>query len=532
MSEQVIIRPFEGFQEQFVRSNVDVVIGGGQLGAGKTFGAALLCAEPSLDPRFRACFLRNNLDDLKAGGGILDTFRECYGNGVSIVESGNPHVDFASGARVDVTHIADQTKKKLEQRFKGRQYDVIYLDELTGFNWECFTFLFSRNRGKASFTGKIRATTNPKRNHWLRTFLDWYIGYDGQIIPERSGVVRYFFNAGDTEKEVVWGNTKEEVYQKAKIQIDEFIKNNKGKSGKITYKNVIKSFTFLLGRTSDNKALGEDYAGSVAAMGGRSAAENSGNWNVDTEEDLNAPITSADANMVFMNDPRVNGDKWVTADLADVGVDNFVALAWDGFHVIDALILCKTVPKQNAERLEAFAAKHDIANSHIIYDATRALYINDYIPDAIPYISGKKPYGLYGRMAVRLKDECFLRLVEMIKRGDLTIDEKVARRIYEHQKLKENVTIQNEFLEECAVVRFKEATNGKKTLLSKHEMNARLGKSRSMDFIDPCAMRMLPVLEYPYGEELVRSIPLQQDYLDDDDNYYIRESIFDENTWR
>ena len=69
------------------------------------------------------------------------------------------------------------------------------------------------------------------------------------------------------------------------------------------------------------------------------------------------------------------------------------------------------------------------------------------------------------------------------------------------------------------------------TLLSKHEMNSKLGKSRSMDFVDPCAMRMLPVLEYPYGEELVRSIPLHQD-VDDDEDFYSRESIFDDDTWR
>ena len=115
-----IIRPHAGFQEKFVRTNVDVCFGGGQLAGGKSFGAILSVAEPSLDSRFRAVFLRNNLGDLKSGGGVLDGFREAYGQGCKIIESGDPHVDFPSGARIDVTHIADQTKAKLEQRFKGR----------------------------------------------------------------------------------------------------------------------------------------------------------------------------------------------------------------------------------------------------------------------------------------------------------------------------------------------------------------------------------------------------------------------------
>lgn len=499
-----------------------------------TCGAVLSVAEPSADSRFRAVFVRNNLGDLKSGGGILDEFKNIYGSSVNVVESGDPHVDFPSGARIDVTHIADQTKERVLQRFKGRQYDLIYFDEGTGFTWECFTAVYSRNRGMASWTGKVRMTTNPKRNHWLREFLDWYIGLDGFIMPERNGVIRYFYINGETVKDVVWGDSKEEVYQKCKIQIDKTLRKFNGANGTATYKDMIKSFTFYLGTMAENKAvLGNNsgYVGSVAVMGGREAQANlEGNWNVDVDEDLNATIPSTDANQVFLSDEQRNGDRWVTCDLADVGDDNFVALAWDGFHIIDCLILSKTLPRQNAERLELFAMKHDVSNSHIIYDATRALYINDYIPEAIPFVSGRKPMGLYGRMAVRLKDECYLRLVEMIKRHELSMSDDVASRVYEHQRLKENVTIQNEFLEECAVVMFKDSPNGKKTLYSKKEMNARLGRGRSMDLLDPCAMRMLPVLDFAYGDELVKSMQLYQEEEDDRESSF--ESIFDESSWR
>ena len=107
-----VIRPQAGFQEEFVRSNVDIVFGGGSVGSGKTFGAALICAEPSLNPHFRGLFLRNNLGDLRSGGGVLDTFREAYGNGVDVVESGEPRVTFANGSRIDVTHVSDQSRRR------------------------------------------------------------------------------------------------------------------------------------------------------------------------------------------------------------------------------------------------------------------------------------------------------------------------------------------------------------------------------------------------------------------------------------
>lgn len=497
---------------------------------GKTFAAVLSIAEAVDDPNFRGVFLRNNLNDLKSGGGILDTFRDIYGKSVTIVESGDPSATFASGAKCDITHVADQSRDKVLQRFKGRQYDYIYFDEGTGFTWETFVTICSRNRGRAKWTGKIRMTTNPDRNHWLRTFLDWYIGIDGFIREDREGVVRYFYMSGETVKDVVWGDTKEECYHKCKIDIDRKLRKINGKTGNATYKDMIKSFTFYLGRMSENKAsLGNNggYVGTVAMSGGRNAEQLlEGNWNVSPDEDLNAVIPSDIANKVFVVDPQINNDRWITADLADSGTDNFLCLYWNGFHVEDILILGRTTPRENAERLLAFADKHDVPNSHIIYDGIRGLYINDYIPEAIPYISNMKPMGMYGRMALRLKDECYLRLVEMMKRGEMSFADDVANKTYEHALLKERITVQNEFLEECAVVRFKDAQSGKKTLLSKKEMNQMLGRGRSMDLLDPCAMRMYPVLSLPYGDELVGTM---QDFDDDDDDS--NNNIYDETLW-
>lgn len=537
--EQVIIKPHAGFQEKFVRSNVDVCFGGGCLNAGKTAGAVLMCGEPSLDPKFRAVFLRNNLGDLKSGGGILDEFRSMYRGGVEVIESGDPRVVFPSGARIDVTHIADQSREKVRQRFKGRQYDLIYFDEMTGFSWDCFTEVCTRNRGTAKWTGKIRGTTNPERDHWLRVFLDWYIGVDGFIREDREGVVRYFYMAGATVKDVVWGDSKLEVYRQCKADIDRKLARINGKNGKATWESMIKSFTFYLGRMSENiSSIGnnENYVGTVAMSGGANAEQLlEGNWNVSSKDSIETAIPNDMARQVFMNDPATNGDKWITCDLADVGTDNFTAIAWDGFHIYDMLVVGKTTPRQNAELLLNFAKKHDIGTSHIIYDGTRGLYINDYIPDAIPFISAKKPEGMYYLEARSLKEECYMRLAEAIKRGEFSIADEVANSKYEHQKVKEYITIQNEFLEECAVVYFIDAGSGKKRMPSKKEMNAKLGKERSMDVLDPCAMRMYPCLEYAYGDELIKTASWYRDDEEDDDEYdkfgFKRQSIFDETLW-
>ena len=507
---------------------------------GKTAGAVLMCAEPSQDSRFRGVFLRNNLGDLKSGGGILDEFRSMYRGGVEVVESGDPRVVFPSGARIDVTHIADQNREKVRQRFKGRQYDLIYFDEMTGFTWECFTEVCTRNRGTASWTGKIRGTTNPERDHWLRIFLDWYIGIDGFIREDREGVVRYFYMAGATVKDVVWGDSKEEVYRQCKADIDRKLAKINGKTGKATWENMIKSFTFYLGRMSENvSSIGnnENYVGTVAMSGGANSEQLlEGNWNVSSKDMIETAIPNDMARQVFLNDPATNGDRWITCDLADVGTDNFTAIAWDGFHIYDMLVVGKTTPRQNAELLLNFAKKHDIGPSHIIYDGTRGLYINDYIPDAIPFVSAKKSEGMYYLEARNLKDECYMRLAEAIKRGEFSIADEVANRKYEHQRLKETISIQNEFLEECAVVYFVDAGSGKKRMPTKKEMNAKLGKERSMDVLDPCAMRMYACLEYVYGEELIKTASWYKDTEDDDEDEYDRygfkkQTIYDDTLW-
>lgn len=487
-----------------------------------TFGSILSVAEPCLDPLFRATFFRRTFGQLKQAGGIVDDMKAAYGKEVSVTISEAPRATFSSGAYVEMQQINDENPKKVIEKFKGLQSDAIYFDELTGFEWFTFTYLMSRCRGKGKWTGKIRATTNPSRRHWLRTFLNWYIRPDGTVDPEKSGVVRYFYIYGEKVDEVAWGDTKEEVYEKAKIAIDRKIASFRGK---VSYKNLIKSFTFILGNLVENTALtegNEGYVGSVAATGGKmSQALAEGNWNVDVDSDEEAPISDANANAVAVTDPQMNNDLWITSDLADTGTDNFLALAWNGFHLMDILILTKSTPRQNAEALQIFAQKHNVADNHIIYDAIRGTYINDYIEDAIPFVSYRAPMGLYARLAYNLKSECYLRLVKMINDHRISISDEVAQSRYVHAKLNQNIMVITEFVEECSVVRFKDMPSGKKQLLAKKEMNAMLGKGRSMDLLDPVAMRMLPVLDLPYGDELSGTVrDDDEDEGDEDENIY------------
>lgn len=472
-----------------------------------TFAAILMVAEPSLDSNFRAVFTRRNLGDLKAGGGIVDDFKKAYGNYVTVKSSDNPRIQFPSGAFVDCNHIADENPDKLLERIKGWQYDLGYMDELTSYEFSTFSLLGTRIRGKGKWSGKRRGTTNPKRSHWTRKMLDWYIGFNGFILPERDGVVRYYYQSGKTVDDLVWGSTPEEVYALCKQSIDERLATL---GGKWTYKNMVNSFVFYLGRMGENQSsLGNNasYVGAVAAVGGNRAKQLiEGNFNVDEDEQDDIPIPSGKAQDVFStNDEARNGDHWITVDLADVGSDNVVALYWDGFHIDDAMILTSSTPRKNYERIALFAKQHDVPDNRIIYDAIHASYMYDYMPSAQPFISSGSTVGVYALQADRLKDECYMRLIDVVNRGEMSCSERVAKMRYYHKGISQEYTFQSEFLEECSVVRTYETPRGKKKLMTKKEMNKALGKGRSMDVLDPCAIRMFPVLQYQYGDELAET---------------------------
>lgn len=494
------------FQEHFVRSNVDFCIGGSGMGLGKSYAALLMAAEPSLDTDFRMVYLRRNIGDLKSGGSGTDEVQKIYRDCGELKSSDSPRFTFYNKSFIDFTHMANQKKEEVLERVRGWQYSCVYLDEGTGFDWDTIKIIFSRNRGGGKWTGKMRLTCNPKKTHWLRIFCDWYIDpVTGFPIPERDGVVRYFYIAGEKVTDVVFGDTPEEVYSRCRYQIEPILEKMNSTGDKFTYHSLVKSMTFYSGKLSDNKELLKNnpgYIGSVAAMGERNALANlQGNWNVDLDDDSEIPIPSAVARDIQNADPQTTGELWITADLADYGGDNLIVLAWNGFHIIDIVMISKSTPRGNAIEIQKMAEKWGIADKHVIFDAVNGRYIMDYLPDAIPFYSPKKPFGMYTRDVASLKDACYKRLIHMIHHKLISFEDDILHSRYRHSKLREEIDILTEFIEECSVVRFIDLGNGKVRLMQKREMNKNLGKGRSMDLLDAIAMRLFSVLKYEYGTE-------------------------------
>lgn len=524
-----VIKPHEGSQDLFVRSNVDIAFFGGNLGGGKTAGAILANAEPGLDPNYRAVFFRKTYGELKSGGGVLDEFSKLYGDSVTVTKSENPRIIFKnSGAWVECRQIADENRDKVRETFKGAQYDAAFFEELTGFQFYTFNYIASRVRGSGKWSGKVRATTNPSKYHFVRKMLDWYIGDDGFAIKERSGVVRYVYLDGDSVDDYIWGDSKEEVYRKAKRSID--LKLASLNNDRITYENLIKSFTFYLGNLSENTTLLEsnpDYVGNVSGDEGDALLR--GNWNYEPNEEVEMPIKANAARCVDENIPARNGLKYICVDLADTGTNATVIGVFDGLHLYDAHVLTSSTPRENCTWIKRMAEKHGIADSHIIYDAQRAAYVIDYLPNAVPYYSFSPSRGMIRREYKRRKDENYARLVDAINRGEFSMSEDVAEITFERTKMGV-MTFKQKFIGECAVVQWSEDNlSGKKYLLSKKQMIRGLGKGESMDVLDMCHMVMSVYDRCELGAEL--EVGRQKAY--EATKEYGEEicNIYDDSTW-
>lgn len=467
-----------------------------------TSAAVLALAYYVDNPRYRALYVRKNLGELKGGGSMMEEFTKLYPSPIiaRTTMSDNPEVEFVGGCKVVMTHMANENINDITERVKGWQYDFIYFDELTAYQWSTFTYLFSRNRGSSGEKPIIRATTNPKRNSWVRKFIDWYVDENGFIDPERDGVIRYFYYAGGAVEDVIWGDTKEEVYQKCKERIDRQIKASR------TYDrsplDFIKSFTFYSGKIGDNQILLKaqpEYLGSLAMAGGAQAEQLlEGNWNVDAEEDSDSIISPELAYSIFENDSQATEKKYITADIAMGGGDNFVALVWQGFHIVDFVVLSDKISSPEIiNAIKALQERYDIGNFNVIYDSVGlGRFISGFISGAVAYNSNNSATKLGKAKYDRIKTECAFKLAEMIEARSISIDPKLANRVYKHKNIKELRTFKQEFIIESKVLKTKMQDNGKVALISKKEMGALLGKGRSPDIIDPMIMRMVVDLDF------------------------------------
>jgi len=494
------IEPQPGYQQIALSSKADIVIGGAAAFVGKTFALLLDPLRHVHIPNFGGVIFRRTSVQIRNEGGLWDTSVKLYP--VLRGEARESSLDwkFPSGAKLSFRHL-EYEKNKYD--WQGAQIPFLGFDELTHFTESMFFYLLSRNRSNCGVKPYVRATCNPDPESWVYKLIEWWIDKDtGYPILERRGVLRYFIKYGS---DYIWGDTYDEVYEKAEHIIEPMIKQSGLKA-----RDFIKSITFVSGSIYDNKkglAYDPSYPGNLLSQDEDTRKQLlEGIWKIsNTPNDIyeHSAFMGLFENIKFSE----NIGKFITADIAMKGSNKLVVGYWEGFELVDIAIMDKSDGKQVIELISDMARKYSVENRYICYDADGVgSYVDGFIKGAIPFNGGVSALSVKDEMSGRLikenyfnlKTQCFYRSGNRVAQGNMKINKKVADKMYDNQ-----MTIRQRFMfERKAIKRDKVDNDGKLRIISKDEMKIKLNGD-SPDLMDMFMMREIfelkPKMVFAYG---------------------------------
>lgn len=251
----MIIQAQPGPQQKFLSCPADVAFYGGAAGGGKTM--ALLLEPLHYSTRikgFTSVIFRRTFPEITNPGGLWDESLNLYP--MAGGKSSGLKWNWDNGSWLKFSHMQHD---KDVHAWQGSQIAFIGFDELSHFSQRQFFYMLSRNRSGCGVRPYVRATMNPDPDSWVREFISWYLDDDGDPIPERSGVIRWFArHKGNIE----WADTREELEAREMKP---------------------KSFTFIAATVFDNKILldkNPEYLANLEALLPHERAQLlGGNWN-------------------------------------------------------------------------------------------------------------------------------------------------------------------------------------------------------------------------------------------------------------
>jgi hypothetical protein len=482
----------EEFQEPVLLSEANLILIGGSRGSGKSFSLVLDPLYDTHNPNFAAIFFRKQLSEVEKG---------LYAEGMKMYPKLGATMTklkakFPSGATIDYDHLQNESTVEIERRFKGLSIPAFYFDEIDQIKFDTIKRVIESNRNPYGIRNRIIGTCNPAPQNWLRTFIDWYIDETGYINPERDRKYRYFYIYGTEVTDIIWGNTKDEVLEKAAFYIDAAWNPAFEESGLTKY-DMVKSLQFIKGDLSSNKILlksDPNYLASVAQGGASSIARNlKGNWNV--LEDGEELVKRAEMEKMFdeYRPALRSGTKYLTIDVALQGLDNFVAVYWDGLHIEDVFVKEKLDAPQAFEFVSSLKNELGVKEENIFYDSIGNGQVLSGFRRAHPIFAQSAPIGK--EIAYdNLKSQVMYNYGKYLIEAKITCSPQAANKLFNYgkgqkrQKLTFHEILQNErralMLSESA---------GKTRMKNKKEMRAILGVSP--DFMEAVAYRMVAELD-------------------------------------
>lgn len=280
-----VLAPASKKQEMLLCSDADIIIYGGAVGGGKTYGGLLRHLRWINDPYYRGFIIRKHSVTLNKAGGVIDEAKSLYKEFDPRVVYKTKEMKFVwpSGAEIAFAHL--DTEEDAE-KFRGLQLSAAMIDEATQISEENVLVILSRLRTKAKMKTSLFLTCNPSPTSFIRRWIDWWITPKGEENagrpnPERDGKIRWFIRQNN---EMIWGDSKEELVE---------LYGNRDENG-VLYPDTSEkqhcrplSLQFISATIFDNKPLLLSNPGYLASLQGLKRVKRErdlyGNWDIREE---------------------------------------------------------------------------------------------------------------------------------------------------------------------------------------------------------------------------------------------------------
>ena len=239
---------------------------------------------------------------------------------------------------------------------------------------------------------------------------------------------------------------------------------------------------FIQSLIDDNKYISKHYKGQLEKLD-RLSKERLlyGNLEYDASDDNLIEYNSI---LNLFSQIGVEGEKYITCDVARFGNDKSVVMLWSGKQVTHIKTFDTNTITELADYIKNLQQKESVNLNNIIADSdgvggglTDILRCRDFVNNSRPL--RKENYQ-------NLKTQCYYKLADEINKGQIGINT-------------DNITVRQRIIEECEQIRSKDLDKDSKLkIVDKDTIKTILG--RSPDYADCLAMRMFYEIDSNYGK--------------------------------
>tara|TARA_R100000231_G_C5325815_1_gene164806 strand:+ start:587 stop:1897 length:1311 start_codon:yes stop_codon:yes gene_type:complete len=210
-----------------------------------------------------------------------------------------------------------------------------------------------------------------------------------------------------------------------------------------------------------------------------------GNWEYDASKDN---LIEYDAIINMFEQKGVEGEKYISCDVARFGSDKTVIMLWEGLYIKKIQTLLKTSINEVVDAVRQMQQNHQVNLRNIIVDEDGVGGgVKDYLR-CQGFVNNARP--IKGENYQNLKTQCYYKLADLINKGQIGINCN-------------DINIKNNIIEECEQVRTKDADKDNKLqIIPKETVKDIIG--RSPDYSDALAMRMYYEIDQTFGKYYVQ----------------------------